>query len=198
LRASGIRDERVLAALERVPRHDFVDDSWRGESYQNRSLPIGHAQTISQPYVVALMTQLLLEVSPMRKLLEIGTGSGYQCAVLAELVETVFSVERIKALTETARARLRDLGYRNIHFAYADGSTGWASHAPYDGIIVTAAAASVPPALCEQLAPGGRLVLPVGATPQQQTLRVIDRTPKGLVERDVATVSFVPLLGGKG
>jgi protein-L-isoaspartate(D-aspartate) O-methyltransferase len=202
LEHNGITDKRVLDAMGRVPRHEFVEDAWRAEAYQNKPLPIGLSQTISQPYIVAVMTQLLLEqpvagAPPRKRVLEIGTGSGYQTAVLAELVEQVFSVERIKALSETARTRLRQLGYRNIHFAYSDGMLGWEAHAPYDGILVAAAAADVPEALKAQLAPGGRLVIPVGAQAGGQMLRVIDRTPRGFAERDVLPVSFVPLLGGR-
>lgn len=202
LKREGIRDERVLEALMNVPRHEFVEEAWRGEAYKNKPLPIGQAQTISQPYIVALMTQLLLEplapAAPRKKVLEIGTGSGYQTAVLAGLVPKVFSVERLKSLSEQARSRLRGLGYRNIHFGYADGSLGWAAHGPYDGIIVTAAAAEVPKALLEQLERGGRLVIPVGP-PAQQSLRVIDRLSGGKWQsRDVAGVSFVPLLEGRG
>jgi len=197
LRREGIVDERVLGAIQKIPRHQFVEESWAGEAYKNRALPIGQAQTISQPHVVALMTQSLLDGEPARKhVLEIGTGSGYQTAVLAELVTKVFSVERIKTLTETARARLKLLGYRNIHFGYNDGTLGWAAHGPYDGIIVTAASLDVPKALLDQLMVGGRLVIPVGP-PADQMLRVIDRTPRGLVSREIAHVSFVPLLGGR-
>ena len=196
LQQMGITDRRVLDVLAKVPRHEFVEDAWRGEAYQNKPLPIGYSQTISQPYIVALMTETLLQVQPMKRVLEIGTGSGYQSAVLAGCVDMVFSVERLKALSESARNRLRELGYRNLHFAYADGTLGWAAHAPYDGILVTAAAETVPPALREQLAPGGRLVAPVGAR-DQQMLRVVDRTTRGFTERDVAAVSFVPLLGGR-
>jgi protein-L-isoaspartate(D-aspartate) O-methyltransferase len=201
LRREGISDERVLEVLTKLPRHDFVEEAWRGEAYKNKPLPIGQAQTISQPYIVALMTQLLLEPAPggapRKKVLEIGTGSGYQTAVLAELVQNVFSVERIKALAEQARARLRGLGYRNIHCGYSDGTAGWAAHGPYDGIIVTAAATEVPKALLEQLERGGRLVIPVG-TALRQNLQVIDRvTANRWQSRDVAGVSFVPLLEGK-
>ncbi len=196
LRAQGVIDERVLAAIGRIARHDFVEEALRSEAYKNRPLPIGHAQTISQPYVVALMTQALLAAGPRKRVLEIGTGSGYQTAVLAELVETVFTVERIRPLSEQARGRLQQLGYRNVHFGYADGMQGWAPHAPYDGILVTAGAASVPPALTEQLAIGGRLLIPVG--PQgAQALKLIERDAKGLRESVIASVSFVPLLAGK-
>lgn len=196
LRAQRIDDERVLNAIGKLPRHEFVEDAWRAEAYKNKPLPIGLSQTISQPYIVALMTQLLLQGGTRNKVLEIGTGSGYQSAVLAEVFAAVFSVERIKPLAEQARARLRRLGYRNIHCGYSDGVEGWAAHAPYDGIIVTAAAAEVPRALLKQLARGGRIIIPVGP-PGDQQLRVIDRTPHGLEAQDVSAVSFVPLLPGK-
>jgi protein-L-isoaspartate(D-aspartate) O-methyltransferase len=201
LKREGISDERVLEALRKIPRHEFVEEAWRGEAYKNKPLPIGQAQTISQPYIVALMTQLLLENTatgvPRKKVLEIGTGSGYQTAVLAELVPNVFSVERLKSLSEQARIRLSGLGYRNIHFGYADGSLGWAAHGPYDGIVVTAAALEVPRSLLEQMERGGRLVMPVGP-PAQQSLRVIDRVlARKWQSRDVAGVSFVPLLEGR-
>jgi protein-L-isoaspartate(D-aspartate) O-methyltransferase len=201
LRAEGIADDRVLETLQKVPRHEFVDEAWRAEAYKNKPLPIGLSQTISQPYIVALMTQLLLDRSApgggvRKKVLEVGTGSGYQTAVLAQLVANVFSVERLKTLSETARARLRGLGYRNIHFGYADGTGGWAAHAPYDGIVVTAAALEVPKALREQLDRNGRLIIPVGP-PARQMLRVVDRIGARWSSRDVAAVSFVPLLEGK-
>jgi protein-L-isoaspartate(D-aspartate) O-methyltransferase len=201
LKREGIVDERVLEVLQKLPRHEFVEEAWRGEAYKNKPLPIGQSQTISQPYIVALMTQLLLEPAPggapRKKVLEIGTGSGYQTAVLAELVQNVFSVERIKTLSEQARIRLSGLGYRNIHFGYADGTAGWAAHGPYDGIIVTAAATEVSKTMLEQLERGGRLVIPVGP-PAQQSLRVIDRVLANKWQsRDVAGVSFVPLLEGR-
>lgn len=197
LRAEGIHDERVLKVIEKVPRQEFVDEALKERAYENSALPIGHAQTISQPVVVALMTQVLLaDRKKLGRVLEIGTGSGYQTAVLAELVDTVFTIERIKPLTEIARKRLAQLGYRNVHFGYADGIKGWAPYAPYDGIVVTAASEQVPLALTEQLAVGGRLVIPVG--PQgRQSLRLIERSSHGLVEHDLAAVSFVPLLAGK-
>lgn len=196
LRRAGIRDEKVLAALTKIPRHEFVDQGWVGRAYENNALPIGHAQTISQPYVVALMTAVLLNGQRLKKVLEIGTGSGYQTAVLAELVDTVFTVERIKALTEIARPRLSRLGYRNVHFGYADGMSGWLPYAPYEGIIVTAAAESVPAVLLEQLAPGGRLVIPVG-TPGYQTLKLFEKQSHRCRETDLGGVSFVPLLAGR-
>lgn len=196
LRAEGISDERVIKALEKVDRDKFVDEALKNRAYENSALPIGHAQTISQPGVVALMTQTLLQGGRLKRVLEVGTGSGYQTAILAELVDTVFTVERIRPLTELARQRLPALGYHNVHFGYADGMKGWSAYAPYDGIIVTAGASALPPALIEQLAPNGRLLIPVG--PQgQQSLRLVQRTAKGVVEQHLAAVSFVPLLTGK-
>ncbi|MGQ0698330.1 MAG: protein-L-isoaspartate(D-aspartate) O-methyltransferase [Panacagrimonas sp.] len=197
LRAAGIRDQRVLEAMRKVPRHEFVEEALKSEAYKNRSLPIGHAQTISQPYIVALMTEALLAgKSSLKRVLEVGTGSGYQTAVLSGLVEKIFTVERIRALTESARVRLEKLGFHNVHFGYADGTLGWPTHAPFDGIIVTAGGASLPSVLIEQLAIGGRLVIPVGPL-GAQSLRVIERMPGGSVERDLGAVSFVPLLTGK-
>lgn len=196
LRRAGIVDERVLEVLAKVPRERFVDAAWRVDAWKNRPLPIGRSQTISQPYVVALMTQLLLADGPRKRVLEVGTGSGYQCAVLAQLVERVYSVERIRSLSEQARTRLRGLGIKNVHFGYADGSTGWRAHGPYDGIVVTAAAGEVPQTLREQLAPGGRLIIPVGDT-REQNLKVVDRGQQRFRSRDVAAVNFVPLLTGR-
>lgn len=196
LRRMHITDERVLAVIGKLPRHEFVDEGWQADAYQNKSFPIGCSQTISQPYMVALMSQLVLEGGPRRKVLEIGTGTGYQSAVLAELAEVVFSVERIRSLAEQARVRLRDLGYRNIHCGYADGSVGWLAHAPYDAIVVTAAAGAIPRTLIDQLARGGRLVIPVDANGKQR-LKVVDRTPYGPEIKDITAVSFVPLLSGR-
>lgn len=205
LRAKGI-DERVLAAMIKIPRHEFVDAAFQTRAYENTALPIGHAQTLSQPTVVALMTQMLLggpatdgkAAAPkkLRRVLEVGTGSGYQTAVLAELVETVFTVERIKPLTEIARKRLGTLGYKNIHFGYADGIQGWLPYAPYDGILVTAGAGEVPQPLLTQLAPGGRLLIPAGPS-GRQSLLLIEKTARGLVQHELAAVSFVPLLAGR-
>lgn len=197
LRALGIQDERLLDVMARVPRHEFVEPAFQSQAYKcDLTVPIGHAQTLSQARVVAVMTEALLAGSRPAKVLEIGTGSGYQTAVLAPLCGTVFTVERIKPLSETARRRLSELGIKNVHFGYADGSEGWASFAPYDGILVTAGADTVPTALLEQLVPGGRLVIPVGPA-NAQVLKVITRTPNGFAGRDVANVSFVPLLAGK-
>lgn len=196
LKSQGVTDAAVLAAMNKVPREHFVDDALKKRAYENNALPIGHAQTISQPLVVAFMTQALTRARKLDRVLEIGTGSGYQTAVLAELVGTVFTVERIKPLSETARTRLSGLGYRNVHFGYADGIKGWLPYAPYNGILVTAGTETVPPALIEQLGPGGRLVIPVG--PQgRQSLKLFERRGANLREEDLGWVSFVPLLGGK-
>lgn len=196
LRGQGVDDERVLAAIAKVPRHEFVDDALKNRAYENNALPIGHAQTISQPLIVAMMTMALLRGRKPQRVLEIGTGSGYQTAILAELVPTVFTVERIKPLSEQARRRLAAQHYRNVHFGYTDGIGGWLPYAPYDGILVTAGTDTVPPALINQLAPSGRLVIPVG--PQgAQSLKVIDRRGASVREQDLGRVSFVPLLPGK-
>lgn len=199
LRQQGIRDERVLEVMTRIERHQFVEEALKSEAYKNRALPIGHAQTISQPYIVALMTQAVLGggTQAPKRVLEVGTGSGYQTAVLAALVETVFTVERIRALTESARARLAAMDVRNVHFGYADGTLGWSPYAPYEGIVVTAGGGEIPQALIDQLAPGGRLVIPVGPS-GAQSLRLVERTARGTtVERDLGSVTFVPLLTGK-
>jgi protein-L-isoaspartate(D-aspartate) O-methyltransferase len=196
LREWGIRDERVLKALEKVPRHEFLEEALKSRAYENNALPIGHAQTISQPYIVALMTEAILQEGIPARVLEIGTGCGYQTAVLAELVPAVFTVERLRSLSEQARQRLRSLGYQNIIFSYADGMGGWPGYAPYDAIIVTAAIERIPEALLAQLAVGGRLVIPVGA-PGAQSLRLVKKTAAGISSRDLGGVSFVPLLSGK-
>ena len=197
LRGQGIHHEKVLKVMAKVPRHEFVGEALRSKAYVNTALPIGQAQTISQPYVVALMSQTILGASiPVHKVLEVGTGSGYQTAVLAELVHSVFSVERIKALSESARQRLARLNYHNILFGYADGNLGWAINAPYDAILVTAGASALPDSLVRQLAVGGRMVIPVGPSGQQQ-LQLVERTRTGTRISELAKVSFVPLLSGK-
>jgi protein-L-isoaspartate(D-aspartate) O-methyltransferase len=193
LREEGIRDERVLEAMRNVPRHLFVDEALATRAYEDTALPIGQGQTISQPYIVALMTQTLLAGGRLKKVLEVGTGSGYQTAVLAQLVDEIYSVERIEPLMKLARRRLRELGCRNVHTKLFDGSWGWKEHAPYDGIIVTAAPAEVPPALLEQLAPGGRLIIPVGGTAMQELL-LVQHTDKGLSQERLELVNFVPLV----
>jgi protein-L-isoaspartate(D-aspartate) O-methyltransferase len=194
LRDHGIRDERVLAVIRDVPRHIFIDEALAHRAYEDTALPIGHGQTISQPFIVALMTQSLLNV-PRTRVLEIGTGSGYQTAVLAALIDRVYTVERIAPLIERARERFRVMKLRNVRVKYEDGNLGWADQGPFDGIIVTAAARTVPAALIEQLTVGGRVVIPVGDDRSQQ-LKVIDRTDDGVREESLEYVRFVPLLRG--
>ena len=186
-------DPTVLEAMRRVPRETFVPPEMRPYAYEDRPLPIGHNQTISQPYIVALMTHLL-RPRPAQRILEVGTGSDYQAAVLAELVDRAYSIDRVPALAQTAGAVLDELGCRNIEHAVGNGYTGWPEHAPYDGIIVTAAASHVPPALLEQLEPGARLVIPVGPPYGRQELLVIEKDPAGKLQtRDVLPVAFVPM-----
>jgi protein-L-isoaspartate(D-aspartate) O-methyltransferase len=188
-------DARVMAAMGRVARHALVPDRQRKSAYENRPLPIGYGQTISQPYVVALMTDLL-QPQPGDRVLEIGTGSGYQAAVLAELVARVYTIEVIAPLGERARDALQALGYRNIEVRIGDGYYGWAQHAPYDAIVVTAAASHVPPPLLKQLKPGGRLVIPVGSAFQVQQLVLVQKAADGAIStRQILPVSFVPLTG---
>ncbi len=194
LRAGGIRDPRVLDAMAAVPRHQFVDGGLAPRAWENTALPIGQGQTISQPYIVALMTELLLQHLGPGPVLEVGTGSGYQAAVLASLVPQLCTVERIKSLQIQARRRLKQLDLHNIAFKYGDGWQGWPSKAPFGGILVTAAASEVPAALLEQLAEGGRMVIPVGG--QYQVLRVIDKVDGELHVKDVEAVRFVPLVPG--
>jgi protein-L-isoaspartate(D-aspartate) O-methyltransferase len=195
LREQGITDNEVLERIRSVPRHVFVDEALASRAYEDTALPIGHGQTISQPYIVARMTQALLEGGKPRKVLEVGTGCGYQTAVLAPLVVNVYSVERIAALQLKARQVLRDLRISNVYMKHGDGFEGWAAHAPFDGIIVAAASYAVPPALLEQLADGGRLVIPVGSDGEQQLLRITRRGER--YEREVlGAVVFVPLLQG--
>ena len=197
LRDRGIENESVLEALASVPRHLFVDEAMATRAYEDSSLPIGEGQTISQPYVVARMTEVLLEQGPVRKVLEVGTGSGYQAAILSQLVDTVYTVERIKNLLDKARHRFRALEYRNVQTRHSDGSWGWATNGPYEAIIVTAAPASVPEPLLEQLEIGGRMIVPVGNQQRQQMLTVITRTRSGYERRELSDVKFVPFLSGK-
>ncbi len=186
--------ERVLEALAAVPRHRFVPAAQRDWAYADMPLPIGRGQTISQPFIVALMTELL-ELEPDAVVLEVGTGSGYQTAVLARLARWVYSVERIPELAETAAERLRELGYDNVTIRAADGGQGWEEHAPFDAVIVTAAAAEIPPALARQLKPGGRLVVPVGPVGHTQDLRLLRKDAQGMMHgRSVLPVVFVPLV----
>jgi protein-L-isoaspartate(D-aspartate) O-methyltransferase len=188
-------DERVLEALNTVPRHAFVPWQERGSAYENRPLPIGHGQTISQPYIVALMTDLI-DPAAGDVVLEIGTGSGYQAAVLSGMVGEVYTIEIIAALAEEATERLVGLGYDNVSTRLGDGYYGWEEHAPYDAIIVTAAASHVPPPLVKQLKPGGLMVIPVGDPFTVQRLLLIEKAADGAVySRQVAAVRFVPLTG---
>ncbi|MFQ6023007.1 MAG: protein-L-isoaspartate(D-aspartate) O-methyltransferase [Acidiferrobacterales bacterium] len=197
LRDMGIEDERVLTAIRTVPRHLFVEEALASRAYEDRALPIGYGQTISQPYIVALMTQALLAGRKPAAVLEVGSGSGYQTAVLAALVDKIYSVERIEPLLQAARRRLIRLGYRNVHCKLADGSWGWREHAPYDGIMVTAAAVEVPHPLIEQLALDGHMVVPVGEGDAQELL-LITRTKNGVSKTRLEHVSFVPLVKGQG
>lgn len=190
----GIVNERVLQAIANTPRHLFIDEALAHRAYENTALPIGHNQTISQPYIVARMSELLLEAGPIDKVLEIGTGSGYQTAILSQLVERVFSLERIQPLQEKAKKRLKNLNLRNLVFRWADGWDGWSALAPYNGIIVTAAAAEVPQALLDQLAIGGRMIIPVGE--QDQQLYLITRNEQGFKQQILGGVRFVPLVVG--
>lgn len=195
LREQGIANEHVLERIRAVPRHLFVDEALSSRAYEDTALPIGHGQTISQPYIVARMTEALLEGGTPRKVLEIGTGCGYQTSVLAPLVVTLYSIERIAALQARARKLLRELKLGNVHMKHGDGFGGWAAYSPFDGIICAAAAYSVPTTLLEQLADGGRLILPVGPDREQQLLRVTRRGDR--LEREIlGPVSFVPLLHG--
>jgi protein-L-isoaspartate(D-aspartate) O-methyltransferase len=192
LRARDIRNERVLGAMLDVPRHLFVPESEREHAYDDGPLPIGHGQTISQPYIVAFMTQAL-DLAPDHRVLEIGTGSGYQAAVLGRLVRDVYTIEILEPLAERARATLSPLGYKNIHVLTGNGYFGWPEHAPFDRIMVTAAPDEVPKALVEQLKMDGLMVIPVGTGVQQ--LRVLRRTTKGMELLDTLPVRFVPMVG---
>ena len=194
LRVNGITDERVLNAIRTVPRHQFVDEALATRAYEDTALPIGHGQTISQPWVVAKMTEALLETSP-KKVLEIGTGSGYQGAVLAALGLEVFTVERIGDLLRTARKRFRTLGL-HVRSKHDDGRIGWAEEAPFDAIIVTAAAPALVDTLTAQLAPGGSLVAPVGGSGAQTLLYLRKDAAGDITQRELAPVVFVPLLSG--
>ena len=195
LRNNGIQDEKVLHAVATIPRHEFVDEALSSRAYEDTALPIGLSQTISQPWVVAKMTEAILEGGAPLKVLEVGTGSGYQAAILASLVPKVFTVERIEELLKLARRRFHKLGLHNIYMRYADGHLGWPSQAPFDGIIVTAAANEIPPELILQLRIGGVLVAPVERRGIQRLL-AIRRTEEGFDEEDLGGVIFVPMLCG--
>lgn len=195
LREQGISDEVVLAAMAAVPRHIFVEEALASRAYEDTALPLGFAQTISQPYIVARMIELLLAGrSKLGKTLEIGAGCGYQAAVLGQLSDEVYAIERIEPLLAKAKANLRQIQQFNVRLKYADGQFGLPEAAPFDTIIVAAAAARVPPALLQQLAPGGRMVLPIGG--DSQFLSLVERTPQGFVENKLNAVRFVPLLPG--
>ena len=195
LRNEGIKDERVLKAIAQVPRHEFVDEALSSRAYENTALPIGQSQTISQPWMVARMTEALLNGGQPQKVLEVGTGSGYQAAVLAHLVPTVFSIERIDELLKLARRRFHAMRLHNIYLRYADGHLGWPGQAPFDGIMVTAAAQSVPAELLDQLGVGGVLVIPI-ENHGRQRLIAVQRTEDGYDKSDLGGVIFVPLLSG--
>ncbi|NCF61212.1 MAG: protein-L-isoaspartate(D-aspartate) O-methyltransferase [Gammaproteobacteria bacterium] len=195
LRDNGIRDERVLKAIATTPRHEFVDEALSSRAYEDTALPIGLSQTISQPWVVAKMTEALLDGGSPQKVLEVGTGSGYQAAILASLIPKVFTVERIEELLKLARRRFHKLGLHHIYTRYADGHIGWPSQAPFDGIIVTAAAIELPEELLLQLRIGGVLVAPVEKGGMQRLL-AIRRTEEGFEEKDLGGVIFVPMLSG--
>ncbi len=191
----AVKDQRVLAAMRMVPRHDFLPEGYEKQAYEDRPQPIGNGQTISQPYIVAVMTELL-DPQPGDVMLEVGTGSGYQAAVLSGLVREVVSVEAVPELAGSAQERLERLGYGNVRVVVGDGAKGWRPMCPYDGIIVTAAGPNVPEALLTQLMPGGRMVIPVGATPTAQQLLVLEKRLDGTIERrSVMPVRFVPLVG---
>ena len=196
LQEKGIQNPTLLAVMRELPRHLFVDEALASRAYEDTALPIGHGQTISQPYIVARMTEILLQGNPKQKVLEVGTGSGYQTAVLSRLFDRVFSVERISPLLNQARERFYRLKLNNIKLKHSDGNWGWEEYALYDGIIVTCAPEHIPESLLRQLAPGGRLVIPVGKS-NSQSLRVIERNGNTYEETELDAVSFVPLLSGQ-
>ena len=197
LRNGGITDSSVLAAIRDTPRHLFVDEALASRAYDDTALPIGAGQSISQPYIVARATDALLSGRRLGRVLEIGCGCGYQAAVLSGLVSMVYGVERIASLVFRSREHLHRLGIHNVRIRHGDGGAGWPEHAPYDGIIVSAANDRIPEALLEQLVPGARLVIPVGAG-ERQTLVCMQRTEHGFERRELETVRFVPMLGGTG
>ncbi|UQZ89956.1 protein-L-isoaspartate O-methyltransferase [Deltaproteobacteria bacterium Smac51] len=198
LKKRGIRDARVLETMFRVPRHLFVDEAMAAQSYSDSPLPIGHGQTISQPYIVALMVEAL-NLKPSDKVLEIGSGSGYQTAILAALAGEVFGVERLEAIYQRGRENLQRLGSANIHLKLDDGTLGWPENSPYDAIVVAAGGPKVPQPLVDQLAPGGRLIVPVGPTEKSQQLTLVTKDPQGVISRTpLADCRFVALVGHHG
>jgi protein-L-isoaspartate(D-aspartate) O-methyltransferase len=195
LRDQGITNPSVLDRIRNVPRHIFVDEALGTRAYEDTALPIGFGQTISQPYIVARMTEALLEGGPLISVLEVGTGCGYQTAVLAPLVDRIYTIERVEPLVTRAKERIKELGIRNVRFRYGDGSLGWKAHAPFDGILVAAAPLVVPEELIKQLKVGGRLLVPVGAEGQQELIR-FTRKEQRVERQSLGAVAFVPLLGG--
>lgn len=195
LKEQGIENSEILDVIRETPRHIFIDEALAHRAYEDTALPIGFNQTISQPYIVAKMTEVLLSEGPLDNVLEVGTGSGYQTAILAQLVGHVYSVERIKPLQERARQRLRQIGLRNVTLQHTDGGMGWSAKAPFDGILVTAAPEDVPAELLQQLRVGGRLVIPVGAAAQQLKL-IVRQSEDNFQTRVLEPVKFVPLLAG--
>ena len=196
LRDQGIMDERILDVVTSTPRHAFIDEALAHRAYEDIALPIGFNQTISRPYIGARMTEVLLGGGPLNRVLEIGTGSGYQAAVLAQLVDRVYTVERISGLLEKAVSRFRLLGLRNIQYKHADGGLGWPERGPFDGIIITASPRRIPDELIAQLTEGGRMVVPLGHGDQQQ-LTMITNSADGVISEVLEAVKFVPLMGGK-
>ena len=195
LRDQGITNLAVLDRVRNVPRHIFVDEALGSRAYEDTALPIGFGQTISQPYIVARMTEALLEGGPLTNVLEVGTGCGYQTAVLAPLVDRIYTIERIEPLITRAKERIKELGIRNVRFRHGDGSQGWKAHAPFDGILVAAAPLVVPEELIKQLKVGGRLLVPVGGEGEQELIR-ITRKEQRVERQSLGAVAFVPLLGG--
>jgi protein-L-isoaspartate(D-aspartate) O-methyltransferase len=195
LREQGITNLAVLDRIRNVPRHIFVDEALGTRAYEDTALPIGFGQTISQPYIVARMTEALLEGGPLLNVLEVGTGCGYQTAVLAPLVERIYTIERVEPLVTRAKERIKELGIRNVRFRYGDGTLGWKAHAPFDGILVAAAPLVVPEELLKQLKVGGRLLVPVGGEGEQELIR-FTRKEQRVERQSLGAVAFVPLLGG--
>jgi protein-L-isoaspartate(D-aspartate) O-methyltransferase len=195
LREQGITNLAVLERIRNVPRHIFVDEALGSRAYEDTALPISYGQTISQPYIVARMTEALLEAGAAENILEVGTGCGYQTAVLAPLVTRLYTIERIEPLLARARQRLKELGIRNVRFRHGDGTLGWKAHAPFDGILVAAAPLTVPEALVRQLRVGGRLLVPIGPEGEQELVR-FTRREQGMQRESLGAVAFVPLLGG--
>lgn len=194
IKGRGVKDKKVLEVMGKIPRHLFVKRGLRARAYADHPLPIAEGQTISQPYIVALMTEVL-QLKPADKVLEIGTGSGYQAAVLAEIVKEVYTIEIRKPLADMAEKRLEDLGYDTVRVKYADGYFGWEKHAPFDAIIITAAANHIPPPLIKQLKEGGRLILPLGSTLFYQTLTLVTKKKDNLDVEQMGSVAFVPMIG---